>query len=78
LRQGIGLIVVDVVTTRQANLHGELLARLTEGKASSAKLNLYAIARSSDRAQWTAKLGYLAGRTSDQQYSANSTPMVAW
>jgi hypothetical protein len=44
LRQGIGLIVVDVVTARQANLHGELLARLTEGKASSVKLNLYAIA----------------------------------
>ena len=44
LRQGIGLIVVDVVTVRQANLHGELLARLTEGKASSVKLNLYAVA----------------------------------
>ncbi|HEY9834002.1 MAG TPA: DUF4058 family protein [Stenomitos sp.] len=44
LRQGIGLIMVDVVTTRQANLHGELLARLTEGKASSVKLNLYAVA----------------------------------
>jgi hypothetical protein len=44
LRQGIGLIVVDVVTVRQANLPGELLARLTEGKASSAKLNLYAVA----------------------------------
>jgi hypothetical protein len=44
LRQGIGLIVVDVVTARQANLHGELLARLTEGKASSVKLSLYAIA----------------------------------
>jgi len=36
--------VVDVVTARQANLPGELLARLTEDKASSAKLNLYAIA----------------------------------
>jgi hypothetical protein len=36
--------VVDVVTTRQENLHGELLARLTEGKASSVKLNLYAVA----------------------------------
>lgn len=44
LRQGISLIVVDVVTARQANLHGELLARLTESKVSSAKLNLYAIA----------------------------------
>ena len=44
LRQGIGLIVVDVVTTRQANLHGELLVRLTEGKAYSSKLNLYAVA----------------------------------
>ena len=44
LRQGIGLIVIDVVTTRQANLHGELLARLTEGKAASNKLNLYAVA----------------------------------
>ena len=36
--------MVDVVTARQANLPGELLARLTEDKASSAKLNLYAIA----------------------------------
>jgi hypothetical protein len=44
LRQGIGLIVVDVVTARQAHLHSELLARLTEGKASSVKLNLYAVA----------------------------------
>lgn len=44
LRQGIGLIVVDVVTVRQANLHGQLLARLAEGKASSVKMHLYAIA----------------------------------
>jgi Protein of unknown function (DUF4058) len=44
LRQGIGVIVVDVVTVRQANLHGELLARLTEGKVSSNKLSLYAVA----------------------------------
>lgn len=44
LRQGIGLIVVDVVTSRQANLHEELLARLSEGKASSVKMSLYAIA----------------------------------
>lgn len=44
LRQGIGLIVVDVVTVRQANLHRELLARLTESKASSIMMDLYAIA----------------------------------
>jgi len=28
LRQGLGLVVVDVVTGRKANLHDELLARL--------------------------------------------------
>ncbi|HBL10427.1 MAG TPA: DUF4058 domain-containing protein [Cyanobacteria bacterium UBA11162] len=50
LRQGIGLIVVDIVTTRQANLHDELLARLSEEKASIVKFNLYAIAyRAIDR-----------------------------
>ncbi|MCU0565633.1 MAG: DUF4058 family protein [Oculatellaceae cyanobacterium Prado106] len=31
LRQGIGLVIVDVVTTRKANLHQALLERLAEG-----------------------------------------------
>ena len=34
LRQGIGLVIIDVVTVRKANLHNELLARLVGGIAS--------------------------------------------
>ena len=34
LRQGIGLVIVDVVTGRKANLHNELLVRLARGSAS--------------------------------------------
>lgn len=44
LRQGIALIVVDIVTNRQANLHNELLARLEASDASSLEANLYAVA----------------------------------
>jgi Protein of unknown function (DUF4058) len=33
LQQAVGLVVVDVVTDRRANLHAELLARLRVGKA---------------------------------------------
>jgi hypothetical protein len=44
LQQGIGLIIVDVVTERRANLHKELLKLLNspEGPASAAEL--YAVA----------------------------------
>jgi hypothetical protein len=34
LQQGIGLAIVDVVTERRGNLHGELLARLRPTEAS--------------------------------------------
>lgn len=45
LQQGIGLVVVDVVTSRNANLHEELIAQLgaTNTQPSSPK-DLYAIA----------------------------------
>lgn len=41
LRQGIGLVIIDVVTERKANLHDELLNRITEG-ASNLGAELYA------------------------------------
>lgn len=41
LRQGIGLVIIDVVTKRKANLHNELLNRITEG-ASILGADLYA------------------------------------
>ena len=44
LRQGIGLVIVDVVTGRKANLHNQLLARLAEGSASPFDAELYATA----------------------------------
>ncbi|WP_293336172.1 DUF4058 family protein [Microcoleus sp. CAWBG58] len=44
LRQGIGLVIVDVVTVRKANLHNELLARLAGGSASPFDADLYATA----------------------------------
>jgi Protein of unknown function (DUF4058) len=42
LRQGIGLIIVDVVTQRKANLHNELLNRLTGTNTLSFNTELYA------------------------------------
>jgi hypothetical protein len=33
LQRGVGLIIVDIVTERRANLHDALLARLTNGEA---------------------------------------------
>ncbi|RUT08146.1 hypothetical protein DSM106972_013140 [Dulcicalothrix desertica PCC 7102] len=45
LRQGIGLVIVDVVTERKANLHDELLNRITEGTSNLGapeRLQLYA------------------------------------
>jgi Protein of unknown function (DUF4058) len=44
LRQGIGLIVVDVVTVRSADLHRELLARVLEKDPHPSALSLYATA----------------------------------
>src|SRR5262249_22391367 len=43
LQQGVGLVVVDVVTERTANLHQELLTRLQAGDPGAADL-LYAAA----------------------------------
>jgi hypothetical protein len=44
LCQGIGLVIVDVVTGRKANLHNELLVRLARGSASPFDADLYATA----------------------------------
>jgi hypothetical protein len=43
LRQGVGLVIVDIVTSRRANLHDELLTHLGAASASS-NANLYASA----------------------------------
>ncbi|MBV8885144.1 MAG: DUF4058 family protein [Chroococcidiopsidaceae cyanobacterium CP_BM_RX_35] len=44
LQQGIGLVVVDVVTTRNANLHNELLVRLGTSAEPALHTHLYASA----------------------------------
>jgi hypothetical protein len=44
LQEGIGLIMVDVVTDRHGNLHTELLTRLQAPAASGAANDLYAVA----------------------------------
>lgn len=44
LQQGVGLMVVDVVTDRKANLHEELLARLSPPGVAAANVDLYAAA----------------------------------
>lgn len=44
LQQGMGLVVVDVVTGRRANLHDEFLARLRDVGASRLDTELYAVA----------------------------------
>jgi hypothetical protein len=44
LQQGVGLIVVDVVTDRSANLHEELLARLHSPSEVPLNAELYAVA----------------------------------
>jgi len=58
LQQGIGLVIVDVVTTRSANLHNELMARLGAPDAGRLQADLYAvlITRSSVRRQQTVDL----------------------
>lgn len=43
LQQGVGLILVDVVTERRANLHEELLGRLQAPAAAALKADLYAV-----------------------------------
>ena len=44
LNQGIGLVIVDVVTGRRANLHHELLKRLGHPEASRLETYLYMVA----------------------------------
>jgi hypothetical protein len=44
LQQGIGLVIVDVVTERNGNLHSELLARFQSATASKAQEGLYGVA----------------------------------
>jgi hypothetical protein len=44
LQQGIGLVIVDVVTGRKANLHNELLRRLAVPASSCLQADLYAVA----------------------------------
>lgn len=44
LQQGIGLVIVDVVTIRRANLHNNLLARLNLSSATDMEASLYATA----------------------------------
>ena len=46
LHQGIGLVIIDVVTSRAANLHNELVALLNQPTSSSSSANaeLYAVA----------------------------------
>ena len=43
LQQGVGLVVVDVVTDRRANLHNELLARLHAPGVGPWEAELYAV-----------------------------------
>lgn len=44
LHQGLGLIIVDIVTDRNANLHTDLLARLSPETPSQISGSLYAVA----------------------------------
>ncbi|HRW10276.1 MAG TPA: DUF4058 family protein [Caldilineaceae bacterium] len=44
LRRGIGLLVVDVVTNRHANLHTELMQRIGAGDTKREQAHLYAVA----------------------------------
>jgi hypothetical protein len=44
LQQGVGLVVVDVVTERHASLHAALLSRLMTGAAPRVTSDLYAVA----------------------------------
>ncbi|HKI31699.1 MAG TPA: DUF4058 domain-containing protein [Gemmataceae bacterium] len=44
VQQGVGLIVVDIVSDRSGNLHGELLARLQAPELPPVGADLYAVA----------------------------------
>jgi hypothetical protein len=44
LHQGVGLVIVDIVTERAANLHNEILARLTRSTSSGFVASLSATA----------------------------------
>jgi hypothetical protein len=44
LREGVGLVIVDIVTERRANLHTELLARLQASVEATLTAELYATA----------------------------------
>lgn len=44
LQQGVGLVIVDVVTDRRANLHEEILVRLHSPSAVPLDAELYAVA----------------------------------
>jgi hypothetical protein len=44
LHEGIGLVVVDIVTNRRANLHVELLERMSAGSSGVLQSSLYAAA----------------------------------
>jgi hypothetical protein len=44
LQQGAGLVVVDIVTERRANLHRDLLARVSPGDPSGLDADLYTAA----------------------------------
>ncbi|HUT93990.1 MAG TPA: DUF4058 family protein [Thermoguttaceae bacterium] len=44
LQQGIGLVIVDVVTSRRGNLHEDLLARLGSSGGTCLDSDLYAVA----------------------------------
>ncbi len=44
LRQGVGLVILDIVTNRRANLHNELLTRLIGPDTPHLNASLYAVA----------------------------------
>jgi hypothetical protein len=44
LQQGVGLVVVDIVTDRKANLHDDFMTRLSSPAVTSAEGDLYAVA----------------------------------
>jgi hypothetical protein len=44
LAQGVSLVIIDIVTSRQVNLHNELLRLLGHGEALPAEVLLYAVA----------------------------------
>ena len=44
LQQGLGLVVIDLVTGRTANLHQELVTRISPVSAPNFSASLYAVA----------------------------------